>query len=1176
MTTTRVIPEDTLFDQALASDPKNSVWVSANAGSGKTHVLAQRVIRLLLDGTEPSKILCLTYTKAAAANMSNRVFGQLGGWTALSDAELAREIARIEGSAPDALRLRRARQLFARALETPGGLKIQTIHAFCEAILHKFPLEANIAGHFEMLDGQMEAALVAEARRDMLSGIAAGGDAALAAAFETVLSIGGESGLDALLGEIVAKRDGLRGFIDALGSGDAPALFEEFGIAEDATPETIAADIWPDAYFTHGLGVAIQARATAAGKSIARDFGVELTALTEEADADQRFAKLCKLVLTKDSENGGLKPRSASRIMAKGVAEHFPGFADELQRLANALIEGADRMALLRMLEATRAALVIADLLIGRYERLKAARGFLDFNDLITRTVRLLARADVGPWVQYKLDRGIDHILVDEAQDTSPDQWDVVKRLAAEFFAGLGARDNVSRTIFAVGDEKQSIYSFQGADPESFATNGFAFQAQVRDASGRFERIRLQRSFRSTEDVLTAVDRVFAAAESRKGLTRDEEPIEHPTIRTSEPGYVEVWPLIEPAAVEEPDDWREAIDHASAPAVLLAEQVATTIRGWIDSGDVIEGKVEDGRARRLGPGDVLVLVRKRDRFVHALSRALKNRGVAVAGADRVSLPGHIAVKDLIALGCVALQPGDDLSLAALLRSPVFGVSEDMLFELAWNRGKTTLFAVLRGRAETDVGLAAIVERLDQWRNEAAFRPVFEFYAAVLARDGIRTKMIARLGPAAGEILDEFLSFCLAAERTGLPGLESFLATLESSGPDIKREMDQTRDEVRIMTVHAAKGLEAPVVFLVDSGSRPFSDAHLPRLLPYAARNGGWHGKGYLWRASGDLANAVSRAVTAGLAEKAEEEYRRLLYVGMTRAEDRLIVCGYRGKLPPKPGIWHNLVRGALSEGSASTLVRHPAAEVDVIRYRSSPVGPVPPAADRRATPDAAAAHETLPPLPHGAASALPLAPSGASALLLETPDAVTDGRSPVFALEAEPGFAIARGIVLHKLLQMLPGLPGSDCGPAATRYLDAAAADWPEAERRNAAGSVLAILDDPSFGPLFGENSRAEISIAGRLDIKGETRVISGKIDRLAVTETSIMIVDYKTNRPPPVSLEAVPEAYVAQLALYRALLLPLYPDRTVSAALLFTEVPRLIVIPASVMDASLVRLGKA
>ncbi|MGN6771807.1 MAG: double-strand break repair helicase AddA [Rhizobiaceae bacterium] len=1168
-----VIPPDTLQQQALASDPENSAWVSAHAGSGKTHVLAQRVIRLLLDGAEPGKILCLTYTKAAAANMSNRVFSELGAWTALGDEELSEAIRKVEGRAPGHSRLLRARRLFAAALETPGGLKIQTIHAFCEAILHRFPLEANIAGHFEMLDQQMESALVGEARRDLLAGIASGADDNLAGAFETVLSIGGESGLDALLREIVARRDDLRAFIDAIGCGSSDALFAEFDFRPQDTPESLAETIWPDVYFDEALALLLEARASAAGKTTAANFAAELKTLCAEADPQTRLGKLCRYFLTKDGP--GLKPKSVRNIMAKGVAEHFPGFEDEFARFAGELLELSDRVALLGMLEATRAALVIADLLLGRYERLKAGRGFLDFNDLIRRTAHLLARSDVGPWVQYKLDRGIDHILIDEAQDTSPEQWQVVRRMAAEFFAGLSARDNVRRTIFAVGDEKQSIYSFQGADPEAFALNGYEFRRQVVDGEGRFEQVRLQRSFRSTEDVLLAVDRVFASVEARKGLTRDEEEIVHTTIRAGEPGYVEIWPLIEPTEVAEPDDWTEAIDHASAPSVKLAEQIAATVRQWIDTGETIEGK-----GRRLTPGDVLVLVRKRDRFVNALSRALKEKGIAVAGADRLSLPGHIAVQDLVALGRVALQPGDDLSLAALLKSPVFGLTEEELFALAWDRGERSLLSVLRARADGDEKLAGIVRKLDLWRNEAAFKPVFEFYAGVLARDGVRSAMIARLGPAAGEILDEFLSFCLAVERTGLPGLESFLATLESAGPDIKREMDQVRDEVRIMTVHSAKGLEAPVVFLVDGGSRPFSDSHLPRLIPYVPQNGGWEGRGFLWRASSELGNRASREVNAALAEKAEEEYRRLLYVGMTRAEDRLIICGYRGKMRPHDGIWHNLVNAALAGAPESTIRRHPAADTEVIRYQASRPKPgvagTAPAPEEKLSPPL---FGELPALPKGFGEELPrpLSPSGASLLIGETDEPELPATvASALDKEAAPSFAIERGLAMHRLLQTLPDLPEGEREAAARRYLARIGAGWREEDRERAWASVASILGDARFAPIFAPGSRAEVSIMGTLDIRGRPRAISGKIDRLAMSEKEVLLVDYKTDRQPPERASDVPEAYLLQLALYRALLQPLYPGRLVVAALLFTEAPRLVPLPAEAMDSALARLTRA
>ncbi|MEJ6784131.1 double-strand break repair helicase AddA [Aminobacter sp. Piv2-1] len=1170
------VPQETADRQARASDPGNSVWVSANAGSGKTHVLSQRVMRLLLRGTDPSKILCLTYTRAAAANMSNRVFANLSEWTMLPDAELAKRIAALDGGQPDRPMLRRARRLFAEALETPGGLKIQTIHAFCESVLHQFPLEANIAAHFEMLDPQMEATLFATARREMVTGGAANPE--LAEAFAMVLERGGEAGLDALLAEIVAKRDGLRAFIGQIMDFTWPfgALYEEFGFSQGDSAEAIAGSIWPLPGFEPDFFDAFAAAADATdARSVLNNILPFARLAYAEADTIRRLALLADAFLKADGD-----PYTPSTFK-KALLDRLPDLPERYQSTAEAIIRASDRLAHFRMLEATRAALTIADWLIARYERLKTGRGFLDFNDLITRTVNLLARPDAGPWVQYKLDKGIDHILLDEAQDTSPDQWEVVKRLAEEFFSGAGARDHVHRTVFAVGDEKQSIYSFQGAAPESFDDSKHEFAARIRAAENRFEDVTLTWSFRSTDDVLSAVDRVFEDPTVRRGVTRAPEPPSHKAIRAGAPGYVEVWPSVGADVVDEPDDWRKPIDHAHAPAVVVAEQVAATIRRWLDDGEIIEGT-----GKRLRAGDVMVLVRKRDRFVHALSRALKRRDIPVAGADRLSLPGHIAVKDLIALGRFLIQPEDDLSLAAVLRSPVFGFSEEALFALASGRSRSrSLIASLREAAEANAALKVVAEQLDAWATEAAFRPVFEFYSGVLSgdrgRDGVRRKMISRLGQEAGDILDEFLNFCLAEERTGLPGLEAFLSTLENAGPEIKREMDQTRDEVRIMTAHAAKGLEATVVFLVDSGSAPFSDQHLPRLMPFMPRGKHWHGKGYLWRAGADVANAFSRRAALTARELADDEYRRLLYVGMTRAEDRLIVCGYHGKRAPGGNTWHSIVTRALSSAPESELRAHPVvADLGVHRFRVTPlsgaaeVAPEPEAAEIAAP---APLPETLfdcpPPfedLPR------PLSPSGASALIDETQEAVISGRSPVLDAEVEPAFAIARGSALHRLLQMLPRLDPDQRRAAAERYLARVGRHWDYAQRASALASVLSVLDDERFVPLFSPSSRAEVSVMGSLDVRGKPRSVSGKIDRLAITDNEVLIVDYKTNNVPPASIDQVPEAYVVQLALYRALLQPLYPGRAVSAALLFTEAPRLIALPPAAMDAALARLTQA
>ena len=1163
-----IVPDDTRAAQALASTPDISAWVSANAGSGKTHVLANRVIRLLLRGTDPSRILCLTYTRAAAANMASRVFDNLGRWTMMPDAELEAQITELEGAPPPPHRLKLARQLFARALETPGGLKIQTIHAFCEAVLHQFPLEANIAGHFEMLDAPMEAALVAEARREMIARAAQGESAALGNAFAKVLQIGGEMGLDALLAAIVSQRDPLKAFIAQLDhdGGQFLTLYREFGFTGDETPQSLADAVWPDPYFNRDLSIAIASRAMAADKKWAAQFAEDLGAACATPDAQERLAALRKTFYS--GTGSSQKPRSVKNIMAKGVGEYFPEFADEFERFTASLDEACDRVALLATLDATRAALTIADWLIERYERLKSARGFLDFNDLISRTVALLSREDAGAWVQYKLDKGIDHILLDEAQDTSPLQWAVVNSLAAEFFVGLGARDGVARTVFAVGDEKQSIYSFQGAEPESFARSGHEFRERVMSAQAKFENIKLKRSFRSTYDVLSAVDRVFSRPDTRDGLTRDIEPIEHLAIRDTAPGHVELWPSLSPAIVEEPDDWTEAVDHASAPAVQLARQIAQTIAHWIASGERIEG-----RGRLLVPGDIMVLVRKRDRFIHALSRELKNRHIPVAGADRLLLTSHIAVQDLMAIARISLQPDGDLSLAALLKSPAFGFGEQRLFDLAARRGSSqSLISALRA----DPASEDVWKQISRWRSEAGYLSTFPFFANILARDGLRRKFIARLGVEAGDVVDEFLNFCLAAEKTGVTDLEALLALLESGSPEVKREMDQTRGEVRIMTAHASKGLEAPVVFLVDSGAAAFSDSHLPRLMGFEPQKGSWSGRGFLWRAASDMNNSFLQSLSARARQKAEQEYRRLLYVGMTRAEDRLLVCGYHGKRGQPDGSWHAMVRNALSDAPETRTIHHEVINAEVLRYAVTP----PRTFEAEAKP-AAQTDELAPPpptlfepLPPPVALPRPLSPSSAGAVIEQPAGSPPPVRSPVLDAEIASSLSLERGTAVHRLLQLLPGVAAADREAAAQRYLARISTSWPEGEADRLWASVSKVLADPSFAPIFTEGSRAEVSIMGTISLGTHERAVSGKIDRLVVTPSQVLIVDYKTNRPPPADIASVPQSHIAQLALYRELLTPLYADREIRAALVYTERPILIQLPAEVMDASLAQLA--
>ncbi len=1153
----RIIPQETIAAQANAANPKASVWVSANAGSGKTHVLTERVIRLLLEGTDPSKILCLTYTKAAAAVMQNRVFARLSEWAVLPDADLTERLIKLEGRRPGAARLAVARRLFARALETPGGLKIQTIHAFCEAILHQFPLEANIAGHFEMMDDLMQSAIVGEARRSLLEVAHGGGDEELASAFADVMQAAGEMGLQALLDEAVSRRNGLQHYLSALGdpSERSETLHRAFRFSPDLREADLLNELWPVPEFSDDaldLILSIQK-----GASRAHDFALQLKRYDKVKTTSDKEAVLRAAFLKTTGE-----AKSGSYVGSSAVKKLLPDFEEDFNSAAARVELGLDRIKELRLIRLNLAALTLIDNLLQRYHDLKRKRGLLDFEDLITRTVALLARNGAGQWVQYKLDRGIDHILVDEAQDTSPDQWQVIRMLSEEFFSGLGQR-NVQRTLFAVGDEKQSIYSFQGAVPEDFAAQGRAVSLRADDAELKFERVSLNFSFRSTPDVLQAVDEVFARPEAHRGLSGATV---HSAIRDGEPGEVEIWGMLTPEVVEEPDDWRVPVDHLQAPAIKLADQIAATIRYWLDRGETIPGQ-----NRKLAPRDVMVLVRKRDQFMPALSRALKECHVPVAGADRLKLTSHIAIQDLMALGRFVLHPSDDLSLASLLKSPLFGWDDDQLFALAYPRGAgQTLFERLYHASLDEPALIATHKTLSRWRNMADTMPVFEFYTRILSADGARRKLLARLGPEAGDIIDEFQNYALSFERAGLPGLQAFLETLDASSPEIKRELDQGRDEVRIMTVHAAKGLEGAVVFLVDPGSAVWTGSRAPKLIPFDFENDGPSVKGFLWQPNSGYQTGFLASQIEGLKARAEEEYRRLLYVGMTRAEDRLIVCGYRGSRESGE-TWHRLVEDALTT-KAETFV-HPVSGVAARRYRNTPRNlteiaepQAPEVAKFPALPaDYLSPIKPEPGLPR------PLAPSGASALIEADEEPPLDTVSPVLGAGGETSaFALRRGTAIHMLLQYLPDVAASEREKLAQDYLARIAADWPESERARAWASVERILDDPKFAPVFAQNSRGEVAIMGTINLGGKDHAVSGQIDRISVDENRVLIVDYKTNRPPPKSVEAVPFAYRAQLALYRQLLAPLYPGRDVEAALLFTEGPFLLPLPDAILGDAL------
>ncbi len=1153
----RQIPDAVRATQARASDPAASAFVSANAGSGKTHVLVQRVIRLLLGRVPPEKILCITFTKAAAANMAERVFTTLGHWVTLDDAALDAAIRDVGLARPDADLRMRARELFACALETPGGLKVQTIHALCARLLQQFPFEANVPARFAVLDERDQTEMMERANLAVLLQASRDPGSAAGRALNIAMASAADVTFKDVVREACLSRDHFMAWTDNAGSAAAAAaqLSATLGVDPDDGIEAVEREIVEGPNLPQSRWQDIAARLDRGSKT-EQDHAERLRNALAFAGAAQ-VDEYLGVFLTDDRA-----PRKS--VLTKRFGNDDPAMARAFEAEGIRIGSLIERRRALTTRDRTEALLHIATAAAANYRREKLERGLLDYDDLIDKTLDMLERVSSG-WVHYKLDRGVDHVLIDEAQDTSPRQWDIVVHIISEFTSGQGARDGVVRTIFAVGDEKQSIFSFQGAAPHEFDLRRRALKKKFEDAGLKFDPVSFTYSFRSGPAILQSVDQVFRDPEIYRSIHSADigYPVHH-ALADAGPSLIELWDLQQSDKKDDIEGWRAPFDGiaATSPEVRLARRIQAEIKSLVDNG-ALTGRLGD--RRRLRYGDVLVLVRRRGNVFDAVIQALKHANIPVAGADRLKLTEHIAIIDLMNLADALLLPQDDLALAVALKSPLFGLDEDDMFKLAWQR-KGSLRRALDHRAGDDGRIAAALQRLRACEARAAHITPFAFYAWLLGGDGGRQRILKRLGHEANDALDEFLELALGYERKAPASLQGFMAWLRAADTEVKRDMEISRDEVRVMTVHGAKGLEASVVFLADTTTSP-TDTQRLRLIqvpdPRAPDAPGivvWAGK------KADDPAIVAAARAAMLADT-EDEYRRLLYVAMTRAADRLVIGGCMpGNMNSiRKCSWYDLIaKGLERSGMPVQQLETPAGTVK--RY-TRPEDATAPAGTAAASPTAKAP-VTLPSWLRAEA-----APQAAAANLLRPSDPVENAahRRRTGETALSRARALQRGTLVHRLLQSLPELSPERRRDAATGYLACNADGWTEDERTALAQSVLGLIEDPRFGPVFAPGSRAEVSIVGRLQRPGQAKaLVSGQIDRLVVTAGEVLIVDYKTNHDPPRLAAEAPSGYVRQLALYRAVLARLYPERPVRAALLWTETPELMEISAPALDAQL------
>ena len=1115
-------------EQALASDPAVHAALSASAGTGKTQVLTARVLRLLLKGARPESILCLTFTKAAAAEMANRIGARLAAWVRLKDSKLGTDLLHL-GESNDPRTRERARQLFARVLDCPGGLKIQTIHSFAQGLLAAFPAEAGIVPGFQPMEGRAEQELVRRTLAELLATAEANADEGLIRDVQCLSRRLGETGAVEYLQACTRKADAMK----ALGprEGIEPTIRQLMNLPAESVEDYIAHHCGDEGFDCDLLRAVADANRrwgaqTGLGHAEMIEKWLALTPIERAAALNQ----LRKVVLT----DKGTPRVSSGQTKAE---PHYEAHAGRLAVLIGDLLQIQNGA---RLAADIAAGLRAGQAFAKEYTDAKRAAGVADFNELIEWTRGLLAQPGMGEWVRYKLDRQVDHVLVDEAQDTNGAQWEIIERLVEEYFSGSSEAERRTRTLFMVGDFKQAIYGFQGTDPERFREAREMFKRRAEDlfesdAATHFRDLSIAASFRSSRPVLDVVDSVIQTV-GPEALGLREPPPPHHAHHRERSGSVELW---HPFAVEEsPDESDEGQERwISLRDRQYAEALGERIKRLVQEAPYLAST-----DRPLTPGDILVLVRSRGELASLIVGRLFTAGVPVAGVDRLHLHEPLAVQDLLAAVKFAVQPNDDLSLACLLVSPLIGWDQEQLRELAYGR-KGSLWRELRQlAAEFRLAHDAMAELL----RIADFTPPSRFLETILSGPMRgRRKLYSRLGMAARDAIDELMNSALEFERNETGSLDRFLSWFSRGTVDVQRDPGQAANEVRVMTVHGAKGLEAPVVILADSTGDPAKLGRTPLTVDIKVENAG---VAPLLRPKKDERCPPFEEIILAEEKRDLEEHMRLLYVALTRAADRLIVSGVRPK-EKKDGSdtrpansWHRIVEQAMLAIPSVPAEDHVALRYGWDARRSGRVR------DKVELPVVTVPDWALSPARPESRPPRPLAPS-AIAVDDETAPPPND------AMRA----AARRGTWIHQLLERLPPVEPEARPAAADRWLEASAGATDPALRREIVGQVCGIISNPRFAALFGPGSLPEAPLAATLP---DGRVIAGTVDRILISDDQVSVIDFKTGRVPG-DERAIPNSHRAQMAAYTEALRAIFPGRRINAALLYTTGPKLFQLPS-------------
>ena len=1111
--------------QIRASNPDGSTWLSANAGSGKTRVLTDRVARLLLEGVSPENILCLTYTKAAASEMQNRLFERLGKWAMLDDRNLRNSLTELGlEQRLNKQTFKQARTLFARAIEVPGSLKIQTIHSFCSSLLRLFPLEAGVSPNFTEIDEWTAQALCTEILEKIST------DEINSISLANVSKFLSDVNLTDLLTDILKNRTVLSKF------KSHSEICSEFGLNGNVSFE----------------------------ECLNKHF-------------DSKDLKVIK-ILRESMKNGGVRDKAAAKkllniksinlefiktlediLLYKGSTEKRPEYSAKtnsfaskavLNEFLNSSIEQINKLAArIEVFRQTRisyetsekicALYDFSQIFLNHYTNEKLLRGWLDFDDLILKTQKLLIDPTIAAWILYRLDGGIDHILIDEAQDTSPTQWRIIEKISQEFYAGEGSRDKTNRTLFVVGDKKQSIYSFQGADTFELNRVQKKFKKRFDEAAKPLKELSLQYSFRSSPTILRFVDSILEEPES-KNESELENTENHISFYSKLPGRVDLWPSIEKAEQPKDTEWQNPVDMPGKEdeRVRLACLIADQINTLISSDSLIPERTgNDYVMRKISAGDFLILVQRRSVLFHEIIKACKKRGLPISGADRLKLMDEIAVKDLIALLSFLSSPQDDLSLATVLKSPLFSWSERELFDLAHDREDRFLWEELKKRSDIFTHEYLVLNNL--LASIDYLRP-YELLEKILNQYSGRANLISRLGAEAEDAIDALLSLSIDYEKQETPSLTGFLSWVSTSGFEIKRQLTKQENQIRVMTIHGAKGLESPIVILPETQKRK---VELRDKILVGEKIAVWNNKKS--EASRNEEEIKSKKIQA-----LEAERSRLLYVAITRAETWFIAMS-AGQLDDK--CWYEKIKNSLQSCKAKKQIfptgeglrleeGNWSCEIEEKEHRSKKSRNKLPDWIKKVSFENKVQPKYLIPSDLGGSKTL----------------------SKGNGLSEEE--AALHGSRVHKLLELLPKYSSQDWPEYSLKMLKANRLFDGSPNFENAIKEALSVLTDPKFSYIFAKDVLSEVPFSAKLpNLKNQK--IYGIIDRLIVGSNNVQIIDFKTNSTVPKTANKIPLGILRQMGAYKIAIEEIYPGKEVSCYILWTAIKKIDHLEEDLLD---------